>query len=284
MIRVTIALTRYNEPNWLLWEALDGIAAQQSVGGEVLVLDQTEDPETAERIASLGSARLLFRWMPIPARSLSYARNHAIAIARFPVVLFLDADAVAEPRWAAELAATLSQPGVAVAGGRILPEWHRRPLLISRARVVLEQYSVLDHGPMEAVVPKIVGAGFGIHRERLGDQAYFDEDLGRRAGSLLGGEETDLCVRATRAGHEVRYNGRAIVHHHILPERIRYRWILKRIYFAGVSRALQGGVPAPTHGVGLWDLAVLPMILPVYALGFLKGRAGGIPHRQPPPA
>jgi GT2 family glycosyltransferase len=283
-LQATIALTRYQEPNWLLWETLDAVAAQQGLTGEVLVLDQAGDEATAARVASIARPGWSFQWYPIAARSLSYARNRAIEMSRFPLVLFLDSDALADPRWASELAATLAKAGVGVAGGRIMPKWHRRPLFITKSRFAREQYSLLDYGPGEAAVAKVVGAGFGIHRERLGQDARFDERLGRRAGLLLGGEETDLCARAARAGVGVRYNGRAVVYHQVLPERIRYSWLLKRIFYAGVSRALRGGAPSSTHRLTLWDLVFMPVILPVYIVGYLRGRAWHDVGAMSPPA
>ena len=58
------------------------------------------------------------------------------------------------------------------------------PPRIARARVVEEQYSLLDLGQGEIETRKVIGASFGLNRALLGDQAYFDETLGRRGGKL----------------------------------------------------------------------------------------------------
>ena len=73
----------------------------------------------------------------------------------------------------------------------------------------------------------------------------------------------------------VRYNGRARVWHQVLPERIRYRWVLRRLFYAGVGRAAMGGTPSPSHPLCLWDWLWMPVVLPVYAVGYLAGKIHG---------
>jgi GT2 family glycosyltransferase len=269
---VTIVLTRYNEPNWLVWSTLESLSRQEGVKIEVLFADQRDDAETRDHLKALNNEAVNFRYETIPAVSLSYARNFGIKHAQNDLILFIDSDAIAAPDWAKHMAETLQNNNAGIVGGKILPKWHERPLLLARARVVLEQYSMLDLGEGVMPIAKVVGASFGINRAALKDDAYFDERLGRRAGILLGGEETDLCARARMQGLSVFYNGKALVHHQVLPERIRYAWIFKRIYFAGIGRAMRGGAPAPSHKMGFWDFAALPVILPFYFAGLFRGR------------
>ena len=229
------------------------------------------DPETERRLNDLSSKSIRFRYSGIPTRSLSYARNCAVENATSDFVLFIDCDAIADEHWAFEMRRTLIEGGVAVAGGKIVPRWHGKPPFIARASMVREHYSLLDKGEADADVLKVIGAGFGLNRRILGKEAYFDEKLGRRDGILLGGEETDLCERALKMGLRVRYSGKAVVTHQVLPERTTYRWLLKRLYYSGVGRALRGGKPDPTHEMGFWDYFVLPLVLPYYGLGYLQG-------------
>jgi GT2 family glycosyltransferase len=162
---------------------------------------------------------------------------------------------------------------VGVAGSRIVPRWHRPPPLLARSRMVLASYSMLDLGGDEQVVDRVVGAGFGIHRGRLGDAAHFDESLGRRPGGFLGGEETDLCVRARARGLSIVYSGRALVEHQVLPERIANRWIMRRFYHAGFERALTTGSIRPSpQGRNAWDYLAYAVTLPASLLGYWRGR------------
>jgi hypothetical protein len=271
MVRTTITLTRHDEANKLIFETLRTLAGQENVEAVVLFFDQRPDAETASLCQSLDSQNIRFDYRPLDPCGISQARNSAIRACNTETLLFIDADAIPDAAWAASLAGTLLQDKVGIAGGRILPEWHRPPLLITKARTVREQYSMLDYGEDMLSIPRVVGASFGIHLERLGQEARFDEDLGRRNGLLLGGEESDLCTRTRDTGLQILYQGKAVVHHQVLPERIRYRWIFRRLFYAGVNRALRGGVPSPGHRMTLWDYVFMPLVMIPYALGYRKG-------------
>mgnify|MGYP001827054842 FL=1 len=271
MLRTTITLTRYREPDELLFATLRGLTIQKDVDADVLFLDQNPGAAAEAFCHELDSGHIRFDYRRAQLRGISHARNLAIENCTTPTLLFIDADAIAEPDWASNLVRTLLPDGTGVAGGRILPEWHKRPLLMARAHIVYEQYSMLDHGNDLIPVSRVVGASFGINIEHLGREARFDEDLGRQNGILLGGEESELCARAVEAGLGVMYQGKAVVRHQVLPERIRYSWIFRRLYYAGVTRALRGGAPSPAHRMTAWDYVFMPLVLIPYALGYRKG-------------
>lgn len=272
MTHVTIAVTRYDEPDRLVRDALESLARQQGVTADVLFLDQRFDPAFAGAVEGLSHGTLRFAARPIASHNLSFARNEAIRAAANDIILFMDCDAVADPRWAAELVRALRQDGVAVAGSRIVPRWARPPLLMARARVVWEQYSLLDLGPGLREVARVVGAGFGINRRRLGEEARFDETLGRRDGLLFGGEDSDICMRARARGLHILYNGEAVIEHQIAAARVTHRWILKRLFYAGANRAALGGSPRASHGLGVWDALLLPAIVIPYFAGYAWAR------------
>ncbi|MGD2118535.1 MAG: glycosyltransferase [Chromatiales bacterium] len=266
---VTISLTRYNEPNWLLLQTLESLANQKGIEAEVLFLDQMDDPEIQSKVDSLNSDTIKFKRRLIPAKSLSYARNLAIQEAENDLILFIDSDAIADKHWAHNLASAFNNPDVAIAGGRISLKWHKKPLAIAKARIVQEQYSGLELGADTIPVHRIVGASFAINRKLLAENAYFDESLGRREGKLYSGEESDLCKRTLEAGHIILYKGNSYVQHQVLPERIRYRWIFTRLFYAGFGRSRSGGTPSPSHNIKFWDYFFLPIILPFYLAGFI---------------
>jgi len=269
---LTISLTRYNEPNLILKQSLISLSNKQDVRAEVLFYDQQDDPEIRQFLINLNTDFIKFVYITIPANGLSFARNEALKASVYNIVLFIDSDAIADQYWAKNILKTFScNSNAAIVGGKISPIWHRKPFVLARSLIVREHYSILDLGDNEISTPKIVGASFGIHRSRLGSQAYFNEKLGRRDGRLMGGEETDLCKRCLQAGWDIYYNGKSIVKHQILPNRITYHWIFKRLYFAGVHRGYTGGMPSPTHKMDIWGYFALPFILPWYLIGMLKG-------------
>lgn len=272
MAKVTIAITRYAEPDALLARSLGAALAQQGVEGEVLFLDQRVNAPFTTKLNLAGG--LEFRTEIARFAGLSAARNHALAVARHPLVMFLDADAVAAPDWAAQMAAALAAPDVAVAGSRIVPGWPHDPPGFTRAGAILDQYSMFDLGDDTREVAKVVGAGFAVDRARLPQGMRFDEGLGRRDGRLFGGEESDFCHRARQAGCRIVYVGKAWVTHLVEPERLRLSWIMRRMFYAGYGRAAQGGAPAPSRSLTRDDYLWLPLFLPAYAGGWLWRRLG----------
>lgn len=277
---VTITLTRYAEPDALLETTIAALARQTGVTGRILFFDQAPNPSFTQRLMAIPAvreSRLALDIIPLEARSLSYARNAAIRYADTDAILYCDADAVPETDWARHLAETLSDPRVAIAGCRILPAWPKdeRPIWLSRSRLVREQYSLLDLGTERRPARKVVGAGFGIDRRKLGKDAYFDEQLGRRNGNLSGGEETDLCSRARNSGWDIVYDGRAVTHHQIPHARNTLRWIARRFYAQGTDRARQKGLPQASHRLALADLLWASPLLVVYALAYARTRFAG---------
>tara|TARA_B100000700_G_scaffold221892_1_gene244373 strand:- start:103 stop:948 length:846 start_codon:yes stop_codon:yes gene_type:complete len=271
---VTITLTRYAEPNWLFLETLTSLSQQANISAHVLVLDQQDNEEVRSFCVNNSSSVIVLDYHVIPAKSLSFARNEAIRMCQTVLLLYIDTDAVADPNWAYELFVAMRQNKAAIAGGKIIPKWHKKPGLLQRSQVVLDQYSMLDLGDDTINVKKVIGANFAINKAKLAKLAYFDEGLGRQNGKLLGGEETKLCTDAREKGLSVIYVGKAAVYHQVMPERVNFKWISKRMYYGGYSRALRGGKPEPSNGGGLagWDYVALIFLLPFYAFGFIRAK------------
>lgn len=267
---VTIAVTRYAEPDEVISRSLRHALAQQGVGGEVIFIEQ--DCDSALRETDFGQGSLALRIIRRKLPGLSAARNLALDEARHPLVLFLDADALAEPDWAFELARALSAERIAVAGSKVVPRWPGKAPFFTRAAVLHDQYSLIDLGNGTRPYHRVVGAGFGADMAKLPPRFRFDTGLGRRGGVLFGGEESDFCSRARALGLEVVYVGSASVTHLIERERCNWRWILKRMVFAGHGRARMGGAPSASRKAGLYDWLLMPAYLPPYALGWLWGR------------
>lgn len=267
--RVTVTLTRYSETDSLLREVLEHAVAQQGVEGEVLLIEQKPDSEIKET-DYVGSA-LPLRIVRAQVSGLSEARNLSLVSSENDLILFLDADAIAAPDWAAALANALGKSGVAVAGSRIVPRWTGSEPWFARARVVKDQYSLLDLGKGSKPYPRVVGAAFGVDRSKT-TSLRFDQALGRRGGKLFGGEESDFCNRVIAGGMTVVYQGAACVEHVVAPERMRLKWLLKRLIYAGQGRASLGGRPSPSQAPGLIDWLTLPVTLPPYALGWIWGK------------
>lgn len=264
---ITIAVTRHSESDELVARALRGATVSAGVEGEVLFLDQKG--AVSGRMATAGiEGRLPIRILDGYPCGLSEARNRLLQEARNDIVLFLDADARPDPWWAAWLRNALAQDAVAIAGSRILPDWAKRPPLAARSSIVREQYSLLDLGPDLRPATKVVGAGFGLNKKHLGENAVFNTALGRQNGKLIGGEETELCERAHAAGFIIIYEGRAVARHYVGSDRLTWRWLMRRFVAGGESRALRKGAPGPFKKPDFNDWLFALPLLPFYVAGF----------------
>lgn len=176
-----------------LLEALLGAGAG---GIEVVVVDNGSRDGTAE-VAERGGARVV--WEPRPSRALARNRGAATALSRR--LLFCDADCVPEPGWTDALCACLE----------------RRPLAAGPVRLrtaspprAVERFEVMWRFRQEEAVRDAgwaASANLAFRREAFEALGGFDPAY-RRIG-----EDVDICVRAARAGLELRYCPEALVEH-----------------------------------------------------------------------
>lgn len=240
---ITISVTRYKEPNDLFYQTLESLALQEDIDAQVLVLDQHYDADTEHYCQQLSHDRITLIYSVIEARNLCYARNIAIQRCNTAILLYIDSDAIATPHWAAELTKTLQHPSVAVAWGKILPIYHAKPLYISKYSRAQSLYSLLDLGDGEHCSHKVVWANFGINIQRIWARVFFDEQFARRKWMLISWDENDFVKKVIALWHAVRYNWNAVVQHQILPERITYTWIRRRMYYQWYSKYISGSKP-----------------------------------------
>ena len=272
MIFITIALTRYNEPDWLLNLTLESLGRQREVNAKVLELDQSVQKKTKDFCNRLCSENIEFDYRVIASKGLSYARNVAISLCQTDILLFTDPDVVLASDWAYCLSRTLMNNNCAIAGGKIIPRWESRPRWYMKSNIMTDQYSLIDLGDAEKETGRIIGGSMGINIKQIGHQAYFNENLGRRKGTLVGGGDSEFCERAIQNGFKVYYTGRTVAHHQILESRMNLIWIIRKFYYSGFSRAIRGGRPSAMNKKrGTADYIVLGVFAPFYSIGFLMG-------------
>jgi cellulose synthase/poly-beta-1,6-N-acetylglucosamine synthase-like glycosyltransferase len=157
MKEITITLTRYKEPNRLLFATLFSLAQQKNITATVLMLDQQDDKETAAYCAQLSTPHVSFVRKKIEAVGLSFARNQAITLCNTDILLCIDADALADEQRAYELTKTFAYDDrIALVGGKILPKFHAPPPFLLQLNFVYDMYSLLDRGDEVAPFSKVV--------------------------------------------------------------------------------------------------------------------------------
>lgn len=272
---LTTVVTRFKEPSKILFDCLESLSQQKKIKMKVLVLDQFSDTKVKNKCKKLSNTSVFFVYIQIPDISLSFARNYGTKNTKNNFILFIDPDAIASPNWAHEMISGLRKKDIAIAGSRIIPKLLSKPNFLFKSNIIKEQYSLLDLGYDNKLTKRVIGASFGIDIEKLKEESYFDEKFGRKKNILLGGEEVDLCERALEKGLKVLYIGKTFVYHQIPEKRCKLRWILKRIYFGGISRSMRGGKPNPiSKKRNFYDYLYAPIYLSIYLLGFIKYKLG----------
>lgn len=202
---------------------------------EVIVVDNGSTDTTPAVLESARQALVRLRVVQEPVAGISLARNRGIAETDADIVVFLDDDATVQLGWITAFRSFFAEhPEAMAAGGAVelafggpQPRW-----LTPRLE---RYYSALDVAQGDAVrslppVPLPVGANVAMRRSVFEQFGGFDPSLGRVGDVLISGEETALLDLVRSAGQGVWLTGGPRVHHHVPPERLRFRWVMRRAF------------------------------------------------------
>lgn len=244
---ISVVICVYTEDRWEdILAAVSSVRAQSRPALEtLLVVDH--NPALLDRLTreykdveETGEVRVLANAGP---RGLSAGRNTGIAASRGEVVAFLDDDAVAEREWLRYFAEAYADPKVMAVGGRTMPIWAsgRRPAWFPEEFdwVVGCTYKGLPPGRVR--VRNVLGGNASFRRTAFDAAGGFATGIGRDGDKRpLGGEETELCIRLTRARPDavLLIDDRAVIHHRVPPVREHFGYFRTRTYAEGLSKAL----------------------------------------------
>lgn len=212
-------------------------------------------------------------------QGLSDGRNTGLRATQCDVVAFLDDDAAAAPDWSARLAQCYEADNVLGAGGYIEADWrgHGRPSWWPEAFdwVVGCSYTGLPTG--RAQVRNVIGANMSLRLDVALDVGGFNPSMGRVGKTPLGGEETEMYIRAAaaRPGSVVLYEPAARVRHHVTPDRATIRYFVSRCYGEGLTKAALSGITRSSASLSS-ESAYATRVLPVE---FARGLVSSDPRR-----
>jgi len=185
------------------------------------------------------------------AGGLSAARNVGWRALDTEWVAFVDDDAAVDKRWLSELWASMTDPQVGIVGGSVDPVWPngRVPAWYTRRLgwVVGCSYDGLPRAT--ANVRSVIGCNMAVRRTLLEGTGGFETYLGRSGGSLIGSEETELCVRASQLGFRIVYIPAARVRHYMPSGRTRVEYAIQRAWGEGRSKARLAAMHGPVLGL-----------------------------------
>jgi glycosyltransferase involved in cell wall biosynthesis len=242
-MRYSVVIATYNRAADLR-DTLASLAGLQPDGPwEVIVVDNNSTDGTRSVVET---AALAF---PAPlhyvfekAQGRSPALNAGIARASGDIVVTTDDDVRVEPDWLDRAAAGLERLDCDYVGGRVLPIWGgpRPAWLPNHGGKHWAVIALLDYGsePIEFGAKVPLGVNMAFRRRAFGRAGLFDPHTGRKAGTLLGQEIREWCIRARAAGLRGFYVPELSLHHLIPASRLHKAYFRRWFYWRGISRAM----------------------------------------------
>lgn len=245
-LRLSLIVATYNRAEQLM-VTLRSIAMQRAAAElwECIVVDNNSKDNTAERVEEfrLTHPKLNIVYVREGQQGLSYARNAGIRVAQGDILAFVDDDErIVEGFIGAYIELFDSYSDAMSAGGRIVAEYPTgRPRWMSR---YTEQpiANPMDFGCSVRLFPKgrIPGGGnMAMRREFFERVGVFDTELGRKGGSLIGGEESDIFERAEALGFRCYYVPDAVMYHIIPETKLTEEYFERLCYNTGVSQRMR---------------------------------------------
>jgi GT2 family glycosyltransferase len=271
---VTVIIATFNRAA-LLDECLDHLRAQDfQPGDEAIVVDNGSTdgtPDVVARHQALFPVPIHLLRETVPGKSRAIAR--AVAFANGDVLAFTDDDVNVCQDWLEVIRRAMADPAVALVGGPVTPRWQSGvPRWIRRARDrhprLGAPLALLDYGGARAELGDrtALGANLAVRWDVFTQVGGFPTHLGKLRGTLLSGEDAEMCRLVQAAGFKAMYVPEARVAHWVPAGRARIPYFLRWFYWSGITHALIDSRTPRVHGRSRRFIRGLPL--------FLVARAG----------
>lgn len=254
MIDLSLVVCTYNRAS-MLDDLLSSFHSNLEFSGlnfELLVIDNHSSDNTRD---------IALKWENVPEMKLHYifepqqgssnSRNRGISVAGGEWIWFVDDDIYFDANWLAGIANAIQLfPEASAIAGRILLDFENEaPAWLPD--MAMNYYGLTRFGESSRLLGENeypVSANAGFRRKIFGDIGNFRTDLGRKYGSLISWEETELTMRIKQSGGRIAYSHEALVHHRITRDRLTRRWLYRRVFADGISECR---VRYPAHNFGI---------------------------------
>lgn len=249
--------------------AIDSVQRQEGIAPEmfsILVIDNDDtdqNRETIERVAQ--SSPVGLRYIHVPARNISLARNGALDNANSRWIAYIDDDEMAQEDWLVNL--WRKSQGAEIVLGPVIsvyaphsPDWLRRCDFHSTRA--------------EANLANAYTGNVLIDLEFVNAHSIrFLPELGR-----TGGEDTVFFRQLAQLGARSAYASDAVVYEPVLEARANMRWVLRRNLRAGQTHGMVCRLFDRRAFAALWYTAMAKSV--VSALAVVLCGPGSIRSRQ----
>ena len=243
-MRFSIVIATYKRAG-VLKDTLESLSRlRPGAPWELIVVDNNSPDDTREVV------EIAARTFPVPLRyafeaeqGRSAALNCGFALATGDIIVTTDDDVRVEPDWLTAIETALVRQECDYVGGRVTPLWEsaRIPRWFPPTSSLLwGVVALLDYGPSPLPFGNRVplGVNMAMRREAIERVGGFDARVGRKAGTLLGQEVREWCMRARAAGMGGCYVPEIVVQHLIPRDRMTKRYFRRWFYWRGISRAM----------------------------------------------
>lgn len=238
--RVTVVIACHTLDRWdALLRAIGSALAQQPMPLELIVAVDHNADLSARLRAAHPTVRVVDN---VAARGASATRNAGAAMARTPLIAFLDDDAVATAGWLARLLEPFSDDGVIGTGGGVAPAWESgRPAWFPDEFGWVVGASYRGMPTEQAPIRNVWSENMAIRRSAFEAVGGFSDGFGK-VGRTSRPEDTDLCIRvsAAHAGRHWLYVPDAVVEHAVPSARATWRFFLRRSFWEGRGKVEMG--------------------------------------------
>ncbi len=242
---ISVIIATHNRCD-LLDECLTHLARQAfAADDEVIVVNNGSTDATEAVIARHARQYAVpLRYLEEARPGKSYAIAAAAAVAAGDVFAFTDDDVNVEATWVEAIRTAMADSACALIGGPVEPRWERRaPAWL---RIAADSYgrltaplALLNYGveTVELGPRTVLGANLAVRREVFERVGGFAPHLGKLRGTLLTGEDHELCRRVQAAGLRAFYSPALRVRHWVPAERMRIRYCLSWFFWSGITNA-----------------------------------------------
>lgn len=243
----------------VLREALanvDRLALPDGASVEVVVVNNASTDATEQVVREhAASARFPTKYVVEPRLGLSAARNAGLRACTGERIAFTDDDGFPERDWLLQYDAAFARHEIDWAFGPVIPRWPgKQPSWYGPE--VRHYFAALDYGEQQFEARFLEHQFYGVNncceRAKILELGDFREDQGNVGpDGVMGtvGDDTDIFIRALRAGFCVRYLPEPKVHHLIAENRCTRLYHLRRIWRAQpnfLAALLASPPPGPT--------------------------------------
>jgi glycosyltransferase involved in cell wall biosynthesis len=241
-MKFSVVIATFNRADDLR-ETLASLARLRPDGAwEVIVVDNNSTDHTRHVVATAATAfPARLRYVFEREQGRSPALNTGIRQAHGDIIVTTDDDVRVEADWLDCAAKGLERLDCDYVGGRVLPIWGspRPAWLPNRGGKHWAVIALLDYGtePIEFGSRVPLGVNMAFRRTAFERAGLFDPETGRKAGTLLGQEVREWCIRARAAGVGGFYVPEMMVRHVIPAARLNKAYFRRWFYWRGISRA-----------------------------------------------